>query len=623
MLRWLLLICWPFVCLPTGSFAQKEPVKEVFGRPVHLQKAAYRNYSNHSIYIPMRDSVRLAVDVILPKGLKKGARIPALVVQTRYWRNYHIKGPLGWFVPPAKDEWKSFFTGHGYALIVADVRGTGASFGCRPNGPWSEEEIRDGYDLTEWIVQQPWSNQKVGAIGISYDGNAAAFMATNKHPAVKAVIPMFSDFDLYDDIAFPGGVPNERFIARWSFENERMDNHDIEDMTKGLEKIFFKGVKKVDVDKKGDMLNAAVQDHKDNISTYHAVHNIAFKDDVLHGVDLKMISPFTYRDIVEEQEVAIFSWGGWFDAGTAQGVLKLFNTYHSPVSGIIGPWDHGGRRNASPFLPEKADRKQDLELHHQVCLNFFDRYLRDSLQATKQKNTLTYYTLVEKKWKTTDTWPVAGTTPQQWYFQADSLLSSQKPTDEKASDVYRRDLRAGTGWTNRWWTQIGRPVIFKDRKKAGKYLLSYTSQPLDADMEITGFPVVNLNISANRDDCLLFVYLEAVDQNGEVHYITEGQFRTIHHREPGTDHPFDLDIPYHTFERKDAQPLEPGAITPINFALMPTSILLKKGQRIKVSVAMHDYNSFAKIPSWGNASIEVSRSQDHPSFVELPVIRKN
>ncbi len=34
----------------------------------------------------MRDGVRIAVDIVLPKGLPPGAWIPSILTMTRYWR---------------------------------------------------------------------------------------------------------------------------------------------------------------------------------------------------------------------------------------------------------------------------------------------------------------------------------------------------------------------------------------------------------------------------------------------------------------------------------------------------------------------------------------------------------
>ena len=65
------------------------------------------------------------------------------------------------------------FNRAGFALVVVDARGTGASFGTR-TGELSEREIADYGELIDWIAAQPWSNGRVGVYGGSYEGQPSA-----------------------------------------------------------------------------------------------------------------------------------------------------------------------------------------------------------------------------------------------------------------------------------------------------------------------------------------------------------------------------------------------------------------------------------------------------------------
>lgn len=170
----------------------------------------HEGMTTQSLYVPMRDGVRLAVQVVLPRDLASGARIPALLSQTRYWRAMELRAPFKWFLKPEAlnpdyRDFQPFFTGRGYALIMVDVRGTGASFGTLPH-PWPDDSVEDARVIVDWIVAQPWSNGKVGAHGVSYLGTTAELLVALDHPAVKGVIPMFNHPDAYTDIAFPGGI---------------------------------------------------------------------------------------------------------------------------------------------------------------------------------------------------------------------------------------------------------------------------------------------------------------------------------------------------------------------------------------------------------------------------------
>ena len=45
-----------------------------------------------SVYVPMRDEVRIALDVVLPEDLPQGERVPTILTVTRYWRSWQGDG---------------------------------------------------------------------------------------------------------------------------------------------------------------------------------------------------------------------------------------------------------------------------------------------------------------------------------------------------------------------------------------------------------------------------------------------------------------------------------------------------------------------------------------------------
>ncbi|MFX1452688.1 MAG: CocE/NonD family hydrolase, partial [Promethearchaeota archaeon] len=169
-------------------------------------KVSYDDYSITSTYITMRDGVKIAATICIPKGLQSGEKVPTIMSQTRYMRAHTLNIPFRWIFNEVvyglpKTE---VLTSYGYAVIYIDVRGTGASFGTRPY-PFSEAEIKDGADVVDWIIAQPWSNGQVVSNGISYSGSTAELLAVNNHPSVKAVMPGHAFFDPYLDVLFPGG----------------------------------------------------------------------------------------------------------------------------------------------------------------------------------------------------------------------------------------------------------------------------------------------------------------------------------------------------------------------------------------------------------------------------------
>jgi uncharacterized protein len=98
-----------------------------------------------------------------------------------------------------------------------------------------------------------------------------------------------------------------------------------------------------------------------------------------------------------------------------------------------------------------------------------------------------------------------------------------------------------------------------DRTEMDRRLLTYTSAPLERDIEITGHPVVTLQASTSADDGAFFVYLEDVDPGGHVTYITDGQMRPMHRKVSTEKPPYTIQVPYHSLNRKDAL-FVPGAV---------------------------------------------------------------
>eukprot|EP00752_Nemacystus_decipiens_P002035 g1950.t1 len=132
--------------------------------------------------------------------------------------------------------------------------------------------------------------------------------------------------------------------------------------------------------------------------------------------------------------------------------------------------------------------------------------------------------------------------------------------------------------------------------------LRFTSAPLKQDVEVTGYPVVSLWVSAADDlpNLDVFAYLQAVrPRTGLSIYVTEGCFRVEHRKEAERTNPVDVralpGVPIHSYLRKDAQPLEKGRPVEIRFKLSPTSFKFLKGQRIRLSIGGADSRHFQPI----------------------------
>jgi putative CocE/NonD family hydrolase len=455
-----------------------------------------------------------------------------------------------------------------------------------------------------WIVKQPWSNGKVGAFGNSYEGNTALWLATTMNPAVKAVIPRHFEFDEFSETPYPGGVLSDWMIKAWSDGNRQLDSNP--------------GVKLVDEDTDQALYREATKGRAQNLNVYSAAVKTSFRDDREFGVSIEEISLHSYVPQIEKSGVAVNSWGGWFDAGTADAVIKSFLSLTNDQRAVVGPWNHGGGQNASPYQTAESQRvMQALE-----WLRFFDHHLKGIDTGLDSEKLFYYFTLGEERWKVTKTWPIPGTATVRWYLDDGNTLSKKAPSASTGTDTYAVNFDATTGEKNRWHTQVGGQVFYPDRAEEDRKLLAYTSAPFDTDTEVTGYPIIDLFVTSTASDGAFFVYLEDVNEKGVVTYVTEGALRALHRKISTETPPYKLLVPYHSFKKKDAMPLVPGQVAELKFGLQPTSILIRKGHRLRIAIAGADKNSFAQIPSQGTPAISVARNHKNASWIELPVIRR-
>jgi len=580
--------------------------------PLYPPGATEVGWTRQSLYVPMRDGVELAIDVYLPEAPDGAApaKRPAILRQTRYWRAPQFRALwrplLDRPTPLAKR-----FLAAGYAWVDVDVRGSGASTGVQTS-LWSDAEVADGAELVDWIVRQPWSSGAVGALGDSYDGTAAEFLLANRHPAVKAIAPRFALFDGYTDIAFPGGVPLVWFTETWGAYNEAIDLGELSRAFPWWVPIFISGPRPVDAPDGAERLHAAQLGHRANFDVRRAAREVVFRDDLPDEMKRSAAdwSPCgTRRPDIEASGAAVFSVSGWWDGAYPSAATKRFETLRNPGSRLLlGPWNHGGDQQLDPHA-----KTRDSEFDHaSELLRFFDFHLKGAANGWDAEPPVHYFTTGEGRWKSAASWPPPAE-PTGFYLASHGALVREAPVAREASDAYAPDPASGTGGTSRWrglavptWTSYG------DRADADRHNRVYESAPLARDLEVTGQPVLHLWLSADAADLAVFAYLEDVDSEGEVGYVTEGQLRALHRASP----------PAHSFRRADARPLVPRETAELVVELLPISHLFRAGHRLRLSLAGGDRDQFAPIPG---AAREwwIERSADAPSRLELPVVARD
>jgi len=117
-------------------------------RPGFYQGYSQKKYeccNRESIYLTMpSDNTRIAIDIYRPRKFDTKESVdtplPVLLSTTRYHRAHEIDGKP---VPLDKHNYLSYaaeLVQYGYVVAIADVRGSGASFGV-DQGPFSPEEF--------------------------------------------------------------------------------------------------------------------------------------------------------------------------------------------------------------------------------------------------------------------------------------------------------------------------------------------------------------------------------------------------------------------------------------------------------------------------------------------------
>ena len=182
--------------------------------------------------------------------------------------------------------------------------------------------------------------------------------------------------------------------------------------------------------------------------------------------------------------------------------------------------------------------------------------------------------------------------------------------------THRVDATASTGATNRWLAiDLGTAPAYPGRKHADDSLLTFTSGPLPADIHVLGFPVVTMRLATSGTDGAVYVYLEDVDPDGDVSYLTEGCLRFLHRRTTSPAEPVRLGVP-RTFARSDALRVVPGNPMGLTVQLLPVSAVVPAGHRVRVAIAGHDASSFTR---YGPAEETFTLRLGSDSHLDLPV----
>jgi len=210
------------------------------------------------------------------------------------------------------------------------------------------------------------------------------------------------------------------------------------------------------------------------------------------------------------------------------------------------------------------------------------------------------------EWRYGNEWPLARTRYTQYF------LSTQ---DAGVVDDAMYDLQLNTAAP-----AAAGEIVFPSgpeayaRANRDQPMVTFVTEPLTEDVEITGHIKLMLWVSSETDDMDVFAYLRNMAPDGSVETATRGILKVSHRKlDPELSTPY---RPYHPHDEE--QKLQPGEVVPIEVEIWPTSMVFKKGHRIRLDVSPHDGEHYFAAYKLKNNSIYTGG--DRASYVLLPLI---
>lgn len=554
------------------------------GAPVEqvtAQAQEAENRADAAYYVEMRDGVKIALNLYYPGGVVPDAPAPTILVQTRYGRAGMI---------PRFERFRE----EGYVIASVDTRGSTSSFGPRriDVGP---EEVKDMDEIIAHLADQPWSNGTVFAHGTSYMADTADVATSRPAPALKGAIVREVDFDVFLHVFFPGGVANDWFLDGWGGFTKAMDEGRHPDGSLNCQERaadcpqLWPILDRVDADTDYSMLRAALAGRNRWGPEDYA--GLVFHDDQgLNGYSFFDSSPALHLPGIRDEAKPAQIWGSWMDAGTARAALSRYlSAPDVPMEIWITGNNHPNTVLGDPLIPGDLEPRPSLDEQHEIMTDFYDQILAGEPIG----RAIHYYVLGAGEYKISPAWPPEDVSAVTWYLADGNALSPTSP--ETGITRYEVDFSAATGDATRWSTQFDTAPAYPDRRAEDEKLVVFDSAPMSETMELAGDPVIDLFVSTATADPVFHVYLELVEPDGAVRYLTEGTLRAIH-RAPAdpVSLPYEMGAAPHSFLRADALPVVPDEVMQVEFSLNPVAARFNPGDRVRVAIAGADASYFRR-----------------------------
>jgi predicted acyl esterase len=535
------------------------------------------------IKVTMRDGVRISVCIYRPAI---EGRAPALFAASPYQHEFDTvpafplflwreTGPIEWYVS------------QGYAYVHADVRGSGRSEGEFGFMDFTEQE--DYVELIAWIASQPWCNGRIGGIGQSYYAMAQWLMATRNPPGLACIAPYDGLVDQYRCSNYHGGIFCN-YRSSW-YANLRADNQHRPAGGKGRPPMRF------------DLVGAI---------TEHTLYDDWWRER-------------SASERLGEIKLPVLSIGHWGKMGLhLRGNILGFEEIKAPKKLVVT-----GAKN----VHEAHHQFDQVEFHERELLPFYDLHLKGANNGFMAGAPVRLFVRGIDQWRAEEEWPLERAKYVPYYLRKgpsgsvtslnDGALSIEQPaTDEPATSYSYPDWQ----WMN------GVVVTGPDgRPDPVRRVLTFTSAPLTADLEVIGPIVLELFASSDQIDTRFIVKL--ADQHPQdddarakgvqpaFTNVSKGWLQASH-REKDLSRSTQL-RPFYT--HTNPQPLTPGEIYRFDIEVLPIAYVFKKGHRIRLEIvngdsAVTDAVFTHPYPPTAIGSDTIHHDGVHASCLRLPVV---
>lgn len=605
-----------------------------------------------NVRVRMRDGVHLATDVYHParSGKQAAGRFPVILERTPYGRNITSTRDITASEPEPKTraEIAAYYVRHGYVVIFQDCRGRYDS-----EGEFIKylREGEDGFDTCAWIRSQPWSNGRIGTIGLSYAAHTQVALACLNPPGLVA---MYIDCGGFSN-AYQGGIRQggafELKQVTWAY-TQALESREVQKNPR-----LLAALKDVDLKawfasmpwKRGHTPLSLVPDYESYV--YEQWEHGRFDS---YWKQLGVYAAGYYPQFADAAMVLL---SGWYDAyarTTTQNFMGLSKLKRGPVRLIMGPWTHGAR--STPYSGEVTfgagstlDAEGGADFFAQR-LAWFDRYLKGTSRTADREPPVRVFVMGGGSghktadgrldhgghWRSESDWPIPDRQPTAYFLTADGQLSLSRPAAGATPLSYQFDPHHPVptmGGTVTSGEPLMRPGGYDQKESLAFYgsrppylpvaarpdVLVFETQPLAEDIEVTGAIEAQLWISSDAPDTdftikLIDVYPPSEDYpQGFALNLTDGILR-CRYRDSW----------------EDPQPLAAGQVYAIKVEAFPTSNLFKRGHRIRLDVSSSNFPHFDVNPNTGapegtgltqrTATNTVFVDRERPSHVILPII---